>query len=260
MQVRGLSPRTCSEYEKNLRYFARWAAEKSLRWSTIRKQDIDTWVAGMTSMNIEAGTIKQRISILRTFYNWMMHEGITCMNPARFCQTPKKAETLPKEVSIEQIDKWLSKPAMTDEERKVNMLTAIITDTGLRLSEALNLRKSDFQHAGIVIRGKGKRERIVFYGQRTITSLRAYMPAGDNIFEGWQPEHARWAMYRTIGKVIPRIHPHLLRHTFAMNCLNKGMPIDEVSQLLGHKHLSSTQIYARAATETLHNHYNQIYM
>lgn len=259
-QVRGLSPRTCEEYSKNLRYFAKWASGHQLRWSTVTKQDIDGWTMEMSNAKVEPGTIKQRISILRSFYQWMMHEGMLQNNPARYCQTPKKAEMMPREVSLDEIDKWLSRPALTREEQKVNMLTAVMLDTGLRLSEALNLRKSDFQHAGIIVRGKGKMERIVFYGQRTITSLRAYMPAGDEIFEGWTAEQARWAMYRTIGKFIPRIHPHQLRHTFAMNCLNKGMAINEVSQLLGHKNLTTTQIYSRAAVATLQNHYNQIYM
>ena len=259
-QVRGLSPRTCDEYQKNLRYFVNWAQAYNLRWSTVTKKDIDRWTEEMSRNNQEPATIKQRISTLRCFYRWLKNEGKLTQNPAQYCQTTKMEEKLPREVDIKAIDEWLSKPARTTEEKRVNMLVALITETGLRLSEAVNIKKSDFQHAGIIVKGKGKRERIVFYGQRTINALRAYMPACDCIFEEWTPDQARWAMYRTIGKYIPRIHPHMLRHTFAMHSLNNGMSLDEVGQLLGHKNVQTTQIYARAATSTLQTHYNKIYM
>ena len=256
-QVRGLSPRTCEEYQKNLRYFTLWARPRGLRWSTRWKSDIDCWTADMRTSGLDASTIKTRISTLRTFYDWLVHEGKLEMNPARYCQTPKKEERLPREANPEMVEAWLAKPATTRDERYVHMLTAIIFETGLRISEAMAIKKSDFQRAGIIVRGKGGRERIVFYGHRTIESLRAYAPAGNDIFAGWTQEALRWAMYRTLGTSIEGIHPHQLRHTFAMESLNNGMSLNEVGQLLGHKHLSTTQIYARATTKTLQEHYYQ---
>lgn len=258
-QVRGLSPQTCQEYEKNLGYFVQWASPRGLRWSTTWKSDIDAWTAEMNANGISAATIKQRISTLRTFYDWLVHEGKLQANPARYAQTPKAVEKLPREADMEAIDKWLSEPARTEEERTIHMLTAIITETGVRISEALEIKKSDFQKCGILINGKGKRERIVFYGRRTMEQIRAYAPQGDRLFEGWTQEAARWAMYRTLGTVVKGVHPHMLRHTFAMEALNNGMAINEVSQLLGHKHITTTQIYARAATATLQKHYEQTF-
>lgn len=255
--VRGLSPRTLEEYEKNLKQFVTWAQPRGLRWSTICKQDIDSWTMEMTSSGIKAATVKQRISTLRTMFAWMEHEGMRADNPARYCQTPKIAEKLPSAADMDAIDAYLGTPSVTKEERDVKMLTAIICETGCRLSEALKMRKSDFQQCGIRIKGKGGLERIVFYGHRTRNAIRAAAPTGDELFEGWSDVSIRYAMYRTLGTVIPSVHPHMLRHTFAMQALNNGIAINEVSQLLGHKHITTTQIYARAAVTTLQQHYQQ---
>lgn len=256
-QVRGLSPRTCTEYQKNLRYFVQFAKERGYRWSTITKGSIDCWTAQMTIDDIEPATIRQRISTLRTFFDWLVHEGKLPANPARYCQTPKLSVRLPQDVDKEAVERWLEKPARTHEERYIHMLTAVIIETGLRLSEALAIKRSDFQKQGIIVRGKGGRERIVFYGHRTIEVLRAYAPVGNEIFPGISADAARWAMYRTLGREVANVHPHALRHTFAMERLNNGMALNEVSQLLGHKQITTTQIYASAATNTLHEHYNQ---
>ncbi len=254
--VRGLSPRTCQEYEKNLTYFATWARVRGLRWSTVFKTDVDAWTSEMKTTGVKAATIKQRISTLRTFYGWMVNEGMLASNPARWAQTPKLDEKLPSACDLESVDQWLSTPSRNHEETIIKMLAAIIVETGCRLSEAAAIRKSDFQRCGIRVKGKGGRERIVFYGHRTIEAIRAAAPEGDELFAGWTPEALRWAMYRTMGQTIKHVYPHMLRHTFAMQALNCGLAINEVSQLLGHKNLTTTQIYARAATKTLQEHYN----
>lgn len=257
--VRGLAPRTCQEYSKNLTYFVTWARARGLRWSTVSKDDIDAWTAEMKLTGVHAATIKQRVSTLRTFFGWLVNEGKLASNPARWAQTPKKEEKLPVACDLESVDSWLKQPSWTHEERTVKMLAAIIVETGCRLTEATNMRKSDFQRGGIVVKGKGGRERIVFYGQRTIEAIKAAAPEGDELFAGWTPDALRWAMYRTMGQAIQHVHPHMLRHTFAMTALDRGLELNEVSQLLGHKHITTTQIYARAATQTLSNKYHQIF-
>lgn len=230
---------------------------RHLRWSTIRKNNIDEWTSQQQAEGLASATIKQRMATLRTFFAWLVHEGMLHENPARFCQTPKRQEKLPRQADPQTIDAWLQRPARTAEERAVNILTAIITETGLRVSEALALRKSDMHDGRIIVRGKGSRERVVFYGRRTRTAIENYAPMGDILFPTWSAEGIRWAMYRTLGKFASHVHPHQLRHTFAMESLNNGMALDEVSQLLGHKHVTTTQIYARAATRTLEEHYKQ---
>lgn len=255
--VRGLASRTLTEYSKNLKYFVTWASARGLRWSTVEKSDIDAWTAYMTQSGVQAATIKQRISTMRTLFGWMVNEGMIDQNPARWAQTPKLNEKLPTACDLGSVDEWLEKPSRNNEEATVKMLAAIIVETGCRLTEATQIKKSDFQNGGIRVKGKGGRERYVFYGHRTMKAIRAAAPAGNELFAGWTADGLRWAMYRTMGQDVPRVHPHQLRHLFAMTALDRGLALNEVSQLLGHKHITTTQIYARAATQTLCNKYHE---
>lgn len=258
-QVRGLSPRTCEEYRKNLGYFVSWAGNRQLRWSTIEQQHIEEYVIQLHTEGIEAATIKQRVSTLRSLFRWMQHRNMRKDNPARMVATPKLADRLPTGIDAELVGAWIDKPAMTLEEGAVKMLTAIILETGCRLNEALGIKRHDFADGGILIRGKGGKERLVFYGKRTMESIRKYCPQCEHLFEGWTDIEMRYAMYRTLGREVKGIHPHQLRHAFAMTLLSKGMPIDEVSQLLGHKYITTTQRYTRATMPTIQHHYNQIF-
>lgn len=255
--VRGLSPLTIQEYEKNLSYFVQFASLHRWRWSTITKDDIDLWTASMTSTGTMPRTIQQRISTLRTFYGWLCNTKGLSVNPARYCQTPKADDELPKAVSLEKVDAYLSQPARTEDDRLTHLVTAIIVETGLRLGEVLQLRKSDFRNAGIVVKGKGRRERLVYYSHRTIEAIRAYAGAGDELFYGVSQERARYAMYHTLGRLIERVSPHKLRHTFATHMLEAGMPLEVVSELLGHKHVTTTQIYARATAQMMGEQYHK---
>lgn len=255
--VRGLSPRTLEEYHKNLLYFVRYASFSGLRWSTITKDDIDGWTSTMSEAGIAPHTIQQRISTLRTFFGWMVNMKMLYVNPARFCQTPKAAQSLPKPVSMEEVDAYLKEPATTAEDKLTHLVTAIIIETGLRISECLQLRKSDFKNAGIAVKGKGGRERLVFYSNRTIEAIRAYAGPDDRIFPDVTDKDARWAMYHTLGQRIPFVSPHRLRHTFACHLLEKGMPLEVLSELLGHRHVTTTQIYARATSSMMSENYHK---
>ena len=254
-QVRGLSPRTCEEYEKSLRSFSQWASPQHLRWSIVTKQDIDRWTADQSKAGIAPRTIKARMSALRTFYSWLVHEGKMSESPARWCSTPKVAQALPHPADLGAIDNWLSKPAKTAKEGEMKMLTAILVETGIRLSEALALTVSDFKDGGLSIMGKGRRERIVFYGQRTMDACRNYWHGGKQLFT-LSPVEARYLMYETLGREVPGVHPHQLRHTFACYMLNAGMELSSVSQLLGHSNINTTRIYTQASTNNLHDQYN----
>lgn len=259
LAVRGLSPRTAEEYRKSLSEFAIWAQPQGLRWSIVTKQDIDRWTAEQTEANLAPRTIKARMSALRTFFSWLVHEGKLANNPATWCSTPKAAQNLPHPADLSAIDNWLAMPATSKQEGQIKMLTAIIVETGVRLSEALALTIRDFRDGGIYIKGKGRKERIVFYGSRTMEAIRAYHTPGVVELFNLSPVAARFAMYNTLGKVVPGVHPHQLRHTFACFLLNAGMELSSVSQLLGHSNINTTRIYAQASTNTLHTQYNQYY-
>lgn len=259
-QVRALSPRTCEEYEKELRAFAAWARPQGLRWSTISKHDIDAHVCELHERKLMPRTIRRRITAIRSFYRWMRNEGYLETNPAQYCQSPKPAYRLPQSANVDDIDKYLQSPAMNVVDATTHCAVAIMLETGMRLSELLNLHTEDFTKSNHSIRitGKGNKERIVYYSQRTANALNTYKrDAHGAIFAGITDVAMRFAIYRYCGQYAKRIHPHMLRHTFAMTMLNNGMDIKTLAQLLGHASTTATEIYARATQPRVKSMYNK---
>lgn len=260
-KVRGLSHRTCEEYEKSLQAFIIWARPQGLRWSTITKQDIDRFTQAMSEKKLSSSTIKSRISALRCIYAWMMHEGMIEKSPAKWCQTPKRTISLPQPADVEKIDAYLSTPATSRADAQMHMLTAILLETGLRISEALQLVPASFdlKTQSIRVEGKGRKQRIVFFGERTTQALQRYSWSGTKaLFEGMTDVSARFLMYDTLGRYCPGIHPHQLRHTFGCQQLNRGMSMASLATLMGHSNIHTTEIYARATANTAGAEYKQI--
>lgn len=260
-QVRGLSSRTCEEYEKELRAFAIWARPQGMRWSSVTKQDIDKHTAAMTESGHKPSTIKKRVTALRSIYNYMMHEGMINESPARWCQTPRLAENLPKSADMAKIDEYLESEAKTAAQKEMHIAVALMVETGVRLSELMNMQTGDFdkRQKCIKVKGKGSRERIVFYGKRSSQALNMYKKGHQGkIIETMTDVTLRWTMYKELGKYCKRIHPHQLRHTFATEMLNNGMNLKTLSVLMGHKNITTTEIYAKANASRLAKEYKQI--
>lgn len=259
-QVRGLSPRTCQEYEKELHAFAKWARPYKLRWSTLTKQDIDKHTASMSQAGLKPATIKKRVSAIRALYRWLEHEGRMTNNPARWCQTPRLQERLPQACDVKQIDAYLRTPAKDEKAGKMHIAVALLIETGCRLSELMNMRTHDFnkKEKSIRVTGKGGKERFVYYGERSAQALNTWAKGINGpLFAGWSGDNLRWEMYRQLGNYCPRVHPHKLRHTFATAMLNNGMPLKTLSVLLGHSSVTTTEIYAKANEKRTSAIYNK---
>ena len=118
---------------------------------------------------MSARTIRKRVEVLRLIYEWALHLGLVYENPARYSQTPKIREELPKAADGAKIREYLDKPMRTAEDLQVHFLLSLILETGLRIGEALAVRGEDVdrENRSIRVRGKGAKERIVFYGHLT---------------------------------------------------------------------------------------------
>ena len=258
--VKGLSPRTCEEYSKNLSYFIAWAQPRKLRWSTIMKSDIDSWTMDMMLMGVKPATIRQRISVIRSCFGWMVNEGMLHLNPARYCQSPKTTKALPTAVDITKIDAYLETPAYTPQQQELHIAVALMIETGCRLHEVMMMRTQDFnkQTSSVRVSGKGSKERIVYYGARCKQQLNSYKRhSTGKLITTMDDTTLRFEMYRELGKFCPHVHPHQLRHTFATEMLNNGMDLKTLSVLLGHESVKTTEIYARASEQRIHNQYSQ---
>ena len=260
-QVRGLSPRTCDEYEKHLRQFATWARPQGLRWSTIKKQDVDRYTTERRETGLKPATVCLTVSVLRSIYRWMQHEGIMKTNPLQYSQSPKRAQTLPQPIDIVTIDKYLSSTPVDNADKMIHIFTALCTDTGMRIQEALDLDKTDidFKNRSIRVHGKGNKERIVYYSKRFLEQMLKYCPLWQHgkLFAGFDQWTVRQMMSNYLGRWTTHPHPHQLRHTFATELLNNNMPIESVSRLLGHSSVQVTERYARLTNNKLQQEFTK---
>lgn len=249
---RGLSENTVKAYREGLRDFATWANDNhpGTRWSTVTKNQIDEYVTSLVNEDYKPASIKQHICALRTFYKTCMAMGQMSDNPARYVSTPKIGDALPKVIDKEDIKATLDDPTV---DAQAKAAIAIIYETGLRLQELLDLRANDIHRdtQSITVHGKGKKERTVYYSDLTKNYGRAWRG------EQHTQRGVRHLVYAALRKHsnAPQLSPHALRHTYASQLLNNGMPITAISKLLGHEHLETTEIYAKLANKTARNLY-----
>lgn len=241
---RGLSQNTVTAYTEGLRSFARYINNNhtGVRWSTVTKEIIDEYVVNLVAAGNKPATIKQHISALRTFYKTCMAMGAKIDNPARFVSTPKLGDELPKTIEPEAIKAALSS-AIAPAQAKAAI--AIIYETGIRLQELLDLKAEDIDPAtqSIKVRGKGKKQRTVYYGELTKQYGRAWR-GEQHTQRGVR--HMVFNALRPYSKAA-QLSPHALRHTYACQLLSNGMTVTAISKLMGHEHLETTERYAKLA-------------
>lgn len=255
---RGLAEGTIKTYEENLRAFAAWAKVNvnSPRWSTITKQDIDRYVAALNQEGKEPATIKHHVSALRTLYKTMRELGRDIKNPAQYVRTPKLATRVPKTLEVADIRKTIYDKEIPENTRGI---IAMLAEAGLRITEARTVTEEDIdrEERSIIVRGKGNKERKVYYGELTAAYLEKHKEPGRK-FQG-EDREVRYAIHDAIRKhtTAEKCSAHIVRHTWATEMLNRGADIKTISFLMGHQSVKTTERYATVANRTAAAQYNQ---
>lgn len=240
------------------------------------------FLAHLADQQYSTATMARKIATLRSFYKWALKNGLASGNPMTLIRTPKQAKRLPKVVSLEQIERLLSAPNDRDVlgARDRAMLETLFS-TGIRVSELVDLNFDDIDEAGeaLLIRGKGKKERLVPLGSHALKAIRQYvgMVQNDTRFRSaWSPDKNERVLFinkhggrisarsvrRKLDKYLrqvgldPAISPHTLRHSFATHLLENGADLRSVQELLGHQSLSTTQVYTHVTTSQLKKDYD----
>lgn len=252
LQGRHLSARTCTEYAKDLHYFARWASTQGLRWSTIETRHLQAYQEACSHLN--GVTTNKRLTAIRSLFSWMMAQGMVSSNPAT--DLPSVRTRHQKKESLKgDHDAYLVQPTSCREELDAKMLYALLLETGCRIGEVLDLTLADFKQDElcITVRGKGDKVRTVYYGKRTAYMLtkRQEWGRGERLFEEYGQRHFRYLLSRYFDTDGQHIHPHLLRHTYASKMYEAGMPMKDLSELLGHSSQRTTERYLDVSDEHL---------
>ncbi|WP_116964599.1 tyrosine recombinase XerC [Fastidiosibacter lacustris] len=269
---RNYADHTLCAYQNDLLTFEQFldSANKSL--VDTRKQDVQLWLKKLHSQGISAKSIQRKLSAIKSFFHYFVHEEIIDQNPAYSVKAPKAAKKLPKTLDVDQMQTLLNyQPDDSLEIRDLAMLECVYS-SGLRLSEliALSFLQLDLSRRLIRIIGKGNKERIVPLGEKALLALNRWVIVRatlncdhDYIFTTLQgvPISARNVQKRFekfAKQHAPKhIHPHMLRHAFASHLLESSKDLVAVQSLLGHSDISTTQIYTHLDFQQLANVYDQ---
>ncbi len=231
--------------------------------------------------NYSPATMARKIATLRSFHRWLEKRGLIGANPMLMIRTPKQSKRLPKAIDVEQVEKLLSAPDDT------NLLGArdraileTLYSTGIRVSELVGIDRGDIDdsQAALIVRGKGRKERIVPLGSHAMAALRHYVAmldaelarngqgreTGSPLFINkhggrlsTRSVRRKVSKYLTQAGLDPNISPHTLRHSFATHLLDNGADLRSVQELLGHQSLSTTQVYTHLTTQRLRELYDE---
>ena len=255
---------TIKNYKLDLTLFFDFLNKSNINYLYLNKDNVLAYLKYLDKMNLKNSTISRRISALRTFYNYLMNEGLINSNIFLNVKNPKLEKKLPNYLNYTEMEELLeSIDISTDEGLKRRLLIELFYSTGCRVSEIINIKVKDidFLNKKIRIMGKGSKERIVYYGDYAKKYLDKYLSKGlnkDYLFVNKHGDKYTVEEIELIVKDIMKhlsikthVTPHTLRHTFATHLLNNGADIRSVQELLGHSNLSTTGIYTHVSSDRL---------
>jgi site-specific recombinase XerD len=289
---RGTSAYTQRNYRHALGEFHQWHRQErpaAPNWAALQRDDFRSYLRYLGRSSLSRAAVQLRFSALRTFYKFLVRRGVVETTPIRSLSLPKSPKRIPKFLTPEQMVALLAapmkalaeakpageKPAAVGAYHRDAAILETIYSCGLRISELCGLRCDDIDWAQqmLRVRGKGKKERHVPIGAPALEAIRLYWqklgepPVGDMpVFLAWagRPEpmsprslQLRLKQYLALAGLDPALTPHKLRHSYATHLLNAGADLRSVQELLGHAHLTSTQVYTHLTTDRLKKAYDR---
>jgi integrase/recombinase XerC len=290
LATKGGSVYTGRNYRQALREFASWSKERNGTgpdWLARGRDDFRDFLRALGRKRISRAAVRLRFSALRSFYKFLVREGMIAASPIRNISLPKLERRLPMFLTVDQFKALASAPAgeLTRAARTKEVDAAVyfrdaailevIYSCGLRVSELCQLCAGDLDWSGelVRVRGKGKKERLVPIGQPALDGVQLYwnhakysprpeMPVFFGRGKRVSPlsprtVQSRLKQYLRAAGLDPKLTPHKLRHSFATHMLDAGADLRSVQELLGHAHLVTTQVYTHITTERLKRTYDK---
>lgn len=258
---RRLSAHTAAGYRVDLECLVAFCDKQDIAdWRSLDTHAVRAFAAAEHRRGIAPRSIQRRLSAVRSFFNYLLREGVTKANPAVDVQAPKAKKRLPATLDADQMAKLLEFRADATVDVRDKAIMELFYSSGLRLSELVNLDLSDLDLRDRTVRvlGKGNKARVVPVGRHAVEALNAWLaqrallaraetPA---VFVGQRGERisprtiqarlADWAKKQGLGL---HVHPHMFRHSFATHLLESSQDLRGVQELLGHANISTTAVY-----------------
>ncbi|RNC63093.1 MAG: Tyrosine recombinase XerC [Candidatus Dichloromethanomonas elyunquensis] len=266
---------TIAAYQTDLIQFLEFSAHElgvesqELEVEKIDKYIIRSYIGIMTERSLSRKSIARKAAAIRSFFKFLCREGVMAQSPVQKISTPKITKNLPRFLFYEHMEKLLEvSDSISKNGRRDQVIIEMLYGSGLRVSELVGLNVTDIDLASSLIRvsGKGKKERIVPLTDPAKEAIIRYLEKRNDKEQALLLNYKDTRLTsRSVRRILDKlerkanlnqhIHPHMLRHTFATHLLDGGADLRSVQELLGHKKLSSTQIYTHLTREKLRNVY-----
>lgn len=278
---RSASDYTIRHYASDLAQFSDYLQQHNVpEFAAVSYVTVRSFLAALVAKDLAKRSVARKLSTLRTFYRYLMKEGLVDTNPTLSVRSPKLDKPLPKFLYIDQAVRLLEQPdAATPLGQRDRAMFELLYASGARVGElvALDAQSVRTEMGMVLLHGKGGKERWVPIGEHAVEALLVYLENGRGTLLARSGEPKEPALFlnrdgtrlsdrsvrRTLTKYISRmaeinrISPHTLRHSFATHLLEAGADLRSVQELLGHAHLSTTQIYTHVTKDHLQSIYNR---
>lgn len=268
------SKHTIDAYERDLTQFINYAEVKKINeFNELSSTFIRGWIVQLFEEQKKAKSINRKLAALRTFYKWLRKEELVTLNPMAKIQGPKNEKRLPafakeSELHTEKLDELYADSLNGTRDK---LIFELFYQTGIRLSELIELKVQNVSDESIKVIGKRNKERIIPISKELHHQIRTYIQNKNQQF-GESPfvfslkfgkKMYPMLVYRIINQYLSiatnldKTSPHVLRHTFATHMLNRGTGLETLKDLLGHANLSATQVYTHNSFAQLTSIYSQ---
>jgi len=293
---RGASEHTVRAYAREVRGFAAYLNEtlgKNARMESVEHLHIRAYLGVLYERGLTKASAARALAAIRSWFKWLAKEGKVAQNPALLVSTPKRPLHLPRVPSMEEVNRVLDsleKPAKRDEAEAAawperdRVIFELLYGCGIRNSElvGLNMGSVKWRDDAVLVRGKGKKERLVPLGDEAAAALRIYLPLreakltaagkGGLVHDGPLLTNLRMRgdcrlTTRSVGRIVKAIaqsrglaadvHPHTLRHAFGTHMLEEGADLRAIQEMLGHERLSTTQRYTQLTVGQVQRVYDE---
>lgn len=281
---KGASGNTIAAYRNDLNqlesYIASKGATNGIHWNQVSQGTVLEYILFLKSNSYAEATIARKVAAVKSFFAFLQAEGATKSNPAESLASPRVGKSLPKPLTVQEIDELLEQPARRNspEGRRDRAMLELMYATGLRVTELVSLDLDDLDlmseqpHVRLV--GKGNRERQIPLLEQTVHEVLEYIRFARPRVVGARNEKALfvnrrgerltrqgfWLILKSYAQeagIKATVTPHTLRHSFATHMLRGGMDIHKVQELLGHANISTTQVYTQVSREHIRDVYEK---
>ena len=265
MRERNASAHTIKAYTGDLGKFAAYVGEAG--WKQIDHVRVRGFLSHLYDQGLSKTSVARALAAVRSLYRWLAREGVVEQNPAALVSTPRLPKKLPRVPTIEEMNTVLdgAMPELASWPERDRLILELLYGCGIRNSELIGIDLDDVRWSGeaILVRGKGRKERYVPFGDAVKLALNAYVPVRQQkLAERRQSTRALLVNWRggrltprSVARIVkriavakglsPEVHPHTLRHAFGTHMLEEGADLRAIQEMLGHERLSTTQRYTQ---------------